>query len=144
MHFLFQNYSSMVYIYGWYYLAVFSVDIHEGYLFIIILYSHMTDFEYGSSDIKVDSHDWRTRISLAMDVIPAAESKVIEAKKDKLLGAVDLKTLINDLGWVGAFIHIAYNAWCWSCRVKIHGFIDYHEVQDLGYDITKFYDQSAF
>ena len=84
--------------------------------------------------VKIDEEEYR------MDVIPAAESKVVAVEKEKLLGAVDLATLVNDLGRVGAFIRIAYNG------VGAAGpkFTELQiEVQDLGYDITKLCDQSA-
>ena len=75
-----------------------------------------------------------------LDVIPAAESKVVETEKEKLLGAVDLETLVNDLGRVGAFIRVAYNG-VGAAGPKFTELLI--EVQDLGYDITKLCDQSA-
>ena len=44
-----------------------------------------------------------------LDVLPAIESKVVICEKGKLLGAVDLKNLISDLGRVGDFVRIAYH-----------------------------------
>lgn len=84
--------------------------------------------------VKIDEEEYR------LDVIPAAESKVVQIEKERLLGAVDLKTLVDDLGRVGAFIRVAYNG------VGAAGprFTELQiEVQDLGYDITKLCDQSA-
>ena len=87
-----------------------------------------------SLEVEIDEVKYR------MDVVPAAESKIVAVEKEKLLGAVDLKTLVNDLGRVGAFIRIAYNG------VGAAGpkFTELQiEVQDLGYDVTKLCDQSA-
>ena len=84
--------------------------------------------------IKIDGEEHR------LDVVPVASSKVVAAEKEKLLGAVDLKTLVGDLGRVAAFIRIAYNG------VGAAGpkFTDIQiEIQRLGYDITKLCDQSA-
>ncbi len=76
----------------------------------------------------------------ALDKIPDEQSAVVLAEKSKLLGAVDLKTLVDDLGRVGGFIRIAYNA------VGAAGpkFTDQQiQIQRLGYDITKLCDKSA-
>ena len=84
--------------------------------------------------VTIDEVDYR------LDVVPAADSKVVDSKKEELLGAVDLRTLVNDLGRVGAFIRVAYNG------VGAAGpkFTELQiEVQDLGYDITKLCDKSA-
>lgn len=84
--------------------------------------------------VTIDEVDYR------LDVVPAADSKVVDSKKEELLGAVDLRTLVNDLGRVGAFIRVAYNgvgaAGPKFTKLQI-------EVQDLGYDITKLCDKSA-
>ena len=76
----------------------------------------------------------------SLDVLPAAESKVVAEEKKNLLGAVDLKTLVNYLGHAGAFIRIAYNG------VIAAGpqYTELHiEIQLLGFDITKLCDESA-
>ena len=75
-----------------------------------------------------------------LDVVPAAGSKVVAEEKEKLLGAVDLNTLVRDLGLAGAFIRIAYNGVMASgpryTELQI-------EIQQLGFDITKLCDESA-
>ena len=75
-----------------------------------------------------------------IDVVPAATSKVVLAEKEKLLCLVDLKTLVEDLGRVGAFIHVAYNgvgaAGPRYTELQI-------EIQQLGYDIAKQCETSA-
>ncbi len=76
----------------------------------------------------------------ALDKIPSENSSVVLAETDKLLGAVDLKTLVSDLGRVGGFIRIAYNG------VGAAGpkFTEQQiQIQRLGYDVTKLCDKSA-
>ena len=72
--------------------------------------------------------------------IPAAESKVVVEGKEKLLGAMDLKTLVDGLGHAGAFTRIAYNgvmaAGPQHTELQI-------EIQQLGFDITKLCDEAA-
>ena len=71
---------------------------------------------------------------------PAESSALVVAEKKKLLGALDLKALVEHLGHVGSFIQIAYNG------VGAAGprFQDLQiEMQRLGYDITKLCDKSA-
>ena len=72
--------------------------------------------------------------------MPADTSSVVVAEKEKLLGAVDLKTLINDLSRVGAFIRIVSNgvgaAGPKSAGLQI-------EIQHLGHYVTKLCDKSA-
>ena len=45
----------------------------------------------------------------ALDKIPSENSGVVKAETEKLLGAIDLRALVSDLGRVGSFIRIAYN-----------------------------------
>ncbi len=47
--------------------------------------------------------------SYSLTVIPAEGSALVVSEKEKLLGAIDLKTLMDDLGRVGGFIRVAYN-----------------------------------
>ena len=71
---------------------------------------------------------------------PAESSALVVTEKKKLLGALDLKALVEHLGHVGSFIRIAYNG------VGAAGprFQDLQiEIQRLGYDITKLCDKSA-
>ena len=78
--------------------------------------------------------------SYALDKIPAEQSAVVLAKKDKLLKAIDLKTLADDLGRVGGFIRIAYNG-VGAAGPKFTN--EQIQIQRLGYDITKLCDKSA-
>ena len=84
--------------------------------------------------VEIDDVEYR------LDVVPADDTKIVAVEKERLLGAVDLKTLVDDLGRVGAFIRIAYNgvgaAGPKFTNIQI-------EIQRLGYDVTKLCDQSA-
>ena len=78
--------------------------------------------------------------SYALDKIPSENSGVVRVEKEKLLGVIDLKALVSDLGRVGGFIRIAYNG------VGAAGYEhtkEQIEIQQLGYDITKLCDKSA-
>ena len=72
--------------------------------------------------------------------LPRSDTKLVLAKRSKLLGQFNLKTLVEDLGRVGMCIRLAYNG------VTAAG-PQYNElqtkVQDLGYDVTKLCDKSA-
>ena len=85
--------------------------------------------------VEIDGEEY------CLDVVPSESSKVVLREKEKLLGAVDIKTLVDDLGRVAAFIRIAYNGVgaagpYKSTKLQI-------DIQRLGYDITKLCDQSA-
>ena len=76
----------------------------------------------------------------ALDKIPPENSSVVKVETEKLLGAIDLRALVSDLGRVGGFIRIAYNG------VGAAGYEhtkEQIEIQQLGYDITKLCDKSA-
>ena len=73
-------------------------------------------------------------------VPPSSDTELVKAERKKLLGQIDLKTLVEDLGRVGKCIRIAYNG------VTAAGpkFTELQiEIQDLGYDVTKLCDKSA-
>ena len=75
-----------------------------------------------------------------LNKVPDESSAVVKEETEKLLGAINLKTLVDDLGRVGSFIRIAYNG------VGAAGpkFTDHQiEIQRLGYDVTKLCDKSA-
>ena len=76
----------------------------------------------------------------ALDKIPSKDSGIVKAEREKLLGVIDLRALVSDLGRVGGFIRIAYNG------VGAAGYQyteEQIEIQRLGYDITKLCDKSA-
>ena len=85
-------------------------------------------------EIEIEGENYR------LDAVPVDTSSVVVAEKEKLLGAVNLKTLINDLSRVGAFIRIVSNgvgaAGPKFAQLQI-------EIQRLGYDLTKLCDKSA-
>ena len=76
----------------------------------------------------------------ALDEIPPENSGVVKVEKEKLLGAIDLRALVTDLGRVGGFIRVAYNAVGAAGYKHTEAQI---EIQRLGYDITKLSDKSA-
>ena len=78
--------------------------------------------------------------SYALDTIPSEKSGVVKAETEKLLGAIDLRALVSDLGRVGGFIRIAYNG-VGAAGYKLTN--EQIEIQRLGYDITKLCDKSA-
>ncbi len=76
--------------------------------------------------------------SYSLTVVPAESSAVVAAEKDKLLGAVDLKTLVEDLGRVGG--RVAYN----GIGAAGPRFTELQiQIQRLGYDVTKLCDKST-
>ncbi len=75
-----------------------------------------------------------------VDKVPDEKSSVVLAEKQRLLGAVDLEILVNDLGRVGGFIRIAYNG-VGAAGSKFTA--QQIAIQQLGYDITMVCDKSA-
>ena len=72
--------------------------------------------------------------------LPASDTQLVVSESAKLLGEIDLKMLVHDLGRVGMCIRVAYNG------VTAAGpkFTELQiEIQDLGYDVTKLCDKSA-
>ena len=68
--------------------------------------------------------------------IPSSNTALVQEQKARLLGAVDLPTLVEDLGRVGRFIRIAYNG--------VAGFTDLQiSIREIGVDVTKLCDKSA-
>ncbi|CAI8045568.1 hypothetical protein GBAR_LOCUS25206 [Geodia barretti] len=73
-------------------------------------------------------------------VPPRSDTELVVAERKKLLGHIDLKTLVEDLSRVGKCIRVASNG------VTAAGpkFTELQiEIQDLGYDVTKLCDKSA-
>ena len=78
--------------------------------------------------------------SYALDEIPPAESGIVKAKIENLHASVDLNALVKDLGRVGGFIRVAYNA------VGAAGYEHTEtkiKIQRLGYDIAELCDESV-
>ena len=75
-----------------------------------------------------------------LNEVPRESSSIVKAETDKLLGAINLKALVDDLGRVGSFIRIAYNGVGAAGPKFTENQI---EIQRLGYDVTKLCDKSA-
>ena len=71
---------------------------------------------------------------------PGSDKQLVLAERNKLLGHIDLRSLVHDLGRVGGCIRVAYNGVTAAgpnlTELQI-------EVQRLGYDIRKLCDKSA-
>ena len=84
------------------------------------------------SDIDIETY--------SVIVAPSENTAIVEKEKESLLGVVDLKALVEDLGRVGSFIRVAYNGVGAAGPEYTEVQID---VQRLGYDTTKLSDKSA-
>ena len=76
----------------------------------------------------------------SLNEVPRESSAIVKVETDKLLGAINLKALVDDLGRVGSFIRIAYNGVGAAGPKFTENQI---EIQRLGYDVTKLCDKSA-
>ena len=86
-------------------------------------------------DVPNDDSALMKQISCIKD-----SSNVVREQKEALLGSLDLKKLVDDLGCTGKFIHLATNAIV-GAGPK---YADLQlEVQQIEYDITKLCDKSA-
>ena len=75
-----------------------------------------------------------------LKVVPSGKSRVVAIEKERLLGVVDLKTLVEDIKRVGDFIRIAY----YGVGAAGYNYVETKiEIQRLGYDITRLCDESA-
>ena len=72
--------------------------------------------------------------------LPRTDTQLVVAEREALLGQIDLKALVQDLGLVGKCIRVAYNGVTAAgpkfTKLQI-------EAQELGYDVTKLCDKSA-
>ena len=72
--------------------------------------------------------------------LPRTDTQLVVAERETLLGQIDLKALVQDLGRVGKCIRVAYNGVIAAgpkfTKLQI-------EVQELGYDVKKLCDKSA-
>ena len=72
----------------------------------------------------------------SLAVLPEADDPIVVKEKIRLLGAIDLEALVDDLGRLGNCVRIAYHS--------VAGFTDLQiEIQRIGYDVTKLCDKSA-
>lgn len=88
----------------------------------------------GSKKVKIGSEIH------SLDVVPAPESQIVAEEKNMLLGVMDLKTLVDDLGHAGAFIRLAYNG---VMAAGPHYTELQIEIRQRGIDITKLCNRSA-
>ena len=94
----------------------------------------MADSVKPKVEIEIDGETY------ALDEIPSENTGIVKAETERLLGVIDLRALVSDLGRVGGFIRVAYNG------VGAAGYQQTEqqiEIQQLGYDITKLCDKSA-
>lgn len=72
--------------------------------------------------------------------LPPSDTKLVVAEREKLLGHIDLRALVQDLGRVDRCIQVAYNGVVAAgpkfSELQI-------EVQRLGYDVTRLCNKSA-
>ena len=88
--------------------------------------------------LAVQIGDW----TYSLVKVPSEDSAIVKEQEGRLLGAVDLKSLVQDLGRVGKFVRIAYNGV--GAAGSKEEFVELQiRIQDLGYDITKLCDKSA-
>ena len=78
--------------------------------------------------------------SYVLDEIPSESSGVVMAEKEKLLGVINLKALVDNLGRIGGFIRIAYNGVGAAGYEHIEEQI---EIQTIGYGIAHLCNKSA-
>ena len=78
----------------------------------------------------------------SMVELPGSETKLVVDERNKLLGHIDLRSLVHDLGYVGRCIQLAYHGMAVAGQdpeyVKLQ-----IEVQRLGYDVTRLCDKWA-
>ena len=80
------------------------------------------------------------KATYSLDRIPGSETKLVKDERSKLLGNIDLRSLVQDLGHVGRCIQLAYHGMVAAGPECVKLQI---EVQRLGYDVTRLCDKSA-
>ena len=79
----------------------------------------------------------------ALNEIPDQKSVVVLRERNKVLEAIDLKALVQDLQQTGKIIHIAYCGAAAELQYSENQIDNMIQLQRLGYDITKLCDKSA-
>lgn len=74
--------------------------------------------------------------SYSLSELPHSNSRVVVIEKSRLLGAIDLEALVDDLGRLGNCVRIAYHGVAGFTELQI-------KIQRIGYDVTKLCDKSA-
>ena len=72
----------------------------------------------------------------SLQELPASSTAIVQEGRARLLGALDLEALVDDLGRLGNFIRIAYHGVAGYTELQI-------KIQRIGYDVTKLCDKSA-
>ena len=72
----------------------------------------------------------------SLTVLPGADTQIVLKEKARLLGAIDLEALVDDLGRLGNCVRIAYHGVAGFTELQI-------EIQRIGYDVSKLCDKSA-
>ena len=74
--------------------------------------------------------------SYSLSELPSSNSRVVVIEKSRLLGAIDLEALFNDLDQLGNCVRIAYHSIAGFTELQI-------KIQQISYDVTKLCDKSA-
>ena len=78
----------------------------------------------------------------SMVELPGSETKIVEDERGKLLGHIDLRSLVQDMGHVGRFINLATHGMAAAGPDSEYVELEL-EVQRLGYDVTRLCAKSA-
>ena len=68
--------------------------------------------------------------------VPSSATTVVRKQREHLQGSIDLSVLVEDLGYVGNFVRLAYNGTAGHTELQI-------QIREIGYDVTKLCDKSA-
>jgi hypothetical protein len=72
----------------------------------------------------------------SLSKLPGSGAQIVISERSRLLGAIDLEALVDDLGRLGNCVRIAYHG--------VAGYTDLQiKIQRIGYDVTKLCDKSA-
>ena len=74
--------------------------------------------------------------SFSLSLLPDSKASIVISARARLLGAIDLEALVDDLGRLGNCVRIAYHGVAGYTELQI-------KVQRIGYDVTKLCDKSA-
>ena len=74
--------------------------------------------------------------SYLLSELPDSNSRVVVIEKFRLLGAIDLEALFNDLDQLSNYVRIAYHSVAGFTELQI-------KIQQISYDVTKLCDKSA-
>lgn len=105
----------------------------------MILFAMISTSAAETSDLVEIEIDGKMH-EFSMAVTPPPDSPIVQMEKENLLGVLDLKSFVEDLGRLGRFIRVAFN----GIGAAGPEFQDLQiQVQRLGFDISKLCDKSA-